>query len=131
MNVIIVGAGRVAQTLARKMSDQGHELTLVVESTDIADQMAVRFPRALVIRGSGTSESALQDARAQECHAFYAVDEDDSHTMVACLLARDRFHVKNIVALASACEDLPAFSALDINSVCAPDVVVDALLTAV
>ncbi|MHB9002556.1 MAG: NAD-binding protein [Coriobacteriia bacterium] len=131
MNVIIVGAGRVAQTLARKMSDEGHELTLVVESTEIADQMAVRFPRALVIRGSGTSESVLRDARAQDCDAFYAVDEDDSHTMVACLLARDRFHIKNIVALASACEDLPAFTALEINSVCGPDVLVDALLTAV
>lgn len=121
----------MAQTLARRMSDEGHELALVVESTDVADQMSVRFPRALVIRGSGTSESALRDACAHECNTLYAVDEDDSHTMVACLLARNQFHVKNIVALASACEDLPAFSALSINTICAPDILVDALVTAV
>lgn len=128
MYVIIVGAGPVAQTLARRVTDEGHELALIVENVEIAEQMADRFPRALVIRGTGTDEAALRHARGQECDAFFAVDEDDSRTMVACLLARDRFNMKRVVALSSCCEDEPAFSALSIDNVCAPEVLVNALM---
>ena len=131
MYAIIVGAGVVAQALASRISEDGGQLALVVESHEAAEQLADEFPRALVIHGSGTDETALRDARAQECDAFYAVEEDDSRTIVACLLARERFNIPRVVALSSACQDAPAFSALSINTVCEPSVVVDALLAAV
>lgn len=128
MYVIIVGSGLVARSLGRRLSMGGNQIAFVVEDTREAEQMADRFPRALVIRGSGADEVALQHARAEDCDALFAVSEDDSQTMVACLLARERFGIEHVVALALDCEHVPAFAALNIHSVCGPDVVVEALV---
>jgi Trk K+ transport system NAD-binding subunit len=100
----------------------------VIDAPSLAEDMACRFPKSLVIQGSGSDGHALQDARASQADMLFAVDEDDSRNMVACLIAKQRFSIKHVVALASACEDKPAFSALEIVSICAPDVVVDALV---
>lgn len=131
MNVIIVGAGSVAQGLAQRLTEEDHQVALIIENTQAAEQLAAQFPRALVIRGPGTDEMALKHAQAQDCDAFFAVEDNDSHAMVACLLARERFKIPCVVALSTACEDSPAFSALSINCVCGPDVLVDALLAEV
>lgn len=128
MYVIIVGSGPVARSLGRRFTKNGNQIAFVIDDTHEAEQMADRFPRALVIRGSGADEVALEHARAQDCDAFFAVGEDDSQTMVACLLARERFEIEHVVALAVDCEHAPAFAALGIHSVCGPDVVVDALV---
>jgi trk system potassium uptake protein TrkA len=125
---IVVGAGPTAQELADRLRAGGHQIAFVISNAEAVERMAVRFPTALVIRGTGTDEATLRDAGADECDALFALDDDDSHTMVACLLARERFHVKHVVALATACEDMPAFSALSIMSVCAPEVLAENLL---
>jgi Trk K+ transport system NAD-binding subunit len=100
----------------------------VVDEVHIAEDLASRFPRALVIMGSASDERVLKAARATEADALFAVDEDDSHNMVACLLAKQQFSIEHVVALAAHCEDKPAFSALEILNVCAPEVVVGALV---
>jgi trk system potassium uptake protein TrkA len=128
MQTIIVGSGPVADALTRRLTESDHQVSRVVDEVHIAEDLASRFPRALVVLGSGSDERALRAARAAEADVLFAVDEDDSHNMVACLLAKQQFSIEHVVALAAQCEDKPAFSALDILNVCAPEVVVSALV---
>lgn len=128
MQAVIVGGGPIAYALARRLIDGRNEVTLVIDTFEVAEDMALEFPAALVIKGNGVDERSLKDAQAGESDALFAVHDDDSHNMAACLLAKERFGVENVVALATSCDDKRTFKALGIKTVCTPDLVVDALI---
>lgn len=128
MQVVVVGANAIARTLGQRLIEAQHEIAFVIERLDDAEEFALDFPSALVIRGSGTDDRSLRSAGAAEAQLLLAVHDDDSHNMAACLLAKERFGVPETVALAASCEDKPTFRALGISSVCVPDVVSDTLL---
>jgi len=128
MHAIIVGSGAVASSLASRLIEAHHTIAFVVEDALEAERIACDQPQALVIRGSSANEHTLVDALARDAAALYAVTQDDSHNMVAALLAKERFHIDRVVALARSCDDVSVFEALGIRSICEPQVVVDALV---
>lgn len=128
MQVVVVGSGAIARTLGQRLTDANHQVAFVIEKLDDAEEFALDFPAALVIRGSGTDERSLRSAGAAEARLLLAVHDDDSHNMASCLLAKEQFGIPETVALAASCQDTPTFRALGISSVCVPDVVSDTLL---
>ena len=86
MRAIVVGAGDVGYDVARLLSLQRHDVTVV--DTDPARVEAVRDTLdVLAVVGSGTSAATLREARIEEADLVVAVTDVDEVNIIASMLA--------------------------------------------
>lgn len=87
MKIIIVGCGRVGQTLAEKLNNDGNEVTVcdlspakVNEITESIDVMGVV--------GNGAKHTTLREAGIQNADLFIAVTDSDELNLLCCMVAK-------------------------------------------
>ena len=86
MRAIVVGAGDVGYDVARLLSLQRHDVTVV--DTDPAKVGHVRDTLdVLAVVGSGTSARALREARIEDADLVVAVTDIDEVNLIASMLA--------------------------------------------
>ena len=97
MNVIICGAGRVGFTIAKILSEQGHSITVIDQSSEdiqkIDDTLDVK-----AIVGKATYPSILEKANASEADMIIAVTRNDEINMLICQIAFSIFNVQKKIA---------------------------------
>ena len=97
MNIIICGAGRVGFTIAKILSEQGHSITIIDQSSDdiqkIDDTLDVKS-----IVGKGTYPSILEKANAADADMIIAVTRNDEINMLICQIAFSIFKVPKKIA---------------------------------
>jgi trk system potassium uptake protein TrkA len=97
MNIIICGAGRVGFTIAKILSEQGHSITVIDQSSDdiqkIDDSLDVK-----AIVGKATYPSILEKANASEADMIIAVTRNDEINMLICQIAFSIFNVQKKIA---------------------------------
>ena len=97
MNIIICGAGRVGFTIAKILSEQGHSITVIDQSSEdiqkIDDTLDVKS-----IVGKGTYPSILEKANAADADMIIAVTRNDEINMLICQIAFSIFNVQKKIA---------------------------------
>ena len=97
MNIIICGAGRVGFTIAKILSEQGHSITVIDQSSEdiqkIDDSLDVKS-----IVGKGTYPSILEKANATDADMIIAVTRNDEINMLICQIAFSIFNVPKKIA---------------------------------
>jgi len=97
MNIIICGAGRVGFTIAKLLSEQGHSITVIDQSSDdiqkINDTLDVK-----AIVGKATYPSILEKANAVETDMIIAVTRNDEINMLICQIAFSIFNIPKKIA---------------------------------
>jgi len=97
MNIIICGAGRVGFTIAKILSEQGHSITIIDQSSEdiqkIDDTLDVKS-----IVGKGTYPSILEKANAADADMIIAVTRNDEINMLICQIAFSIFNVPKKIA---------------------------------
>ena len=97
MNIIICGAGRVGFTIAKILSEQGHSITVIDQSSEdiqkIDDTLDVKS-----IVGKATFPSILEKANASEADMIIAVTRNDEINMLICQIAFSIFNVQKKIA---------------------------------
>ena len=97
MNIIICGAGRVGFTIAKILSEQGHSITVIDQSSEdiqkIDDTLDVKS-----IVGKGTYPSILEKANATDADMIIAVTRNDEINMLICQIAFSIFNVPKKIA---------------------------------
>tara|TARA_B100000795_G_scaffold121526_1_gene90462 strand:- start:586 stop:1977 length:1392 start_codon:yes stop_codon:yes gene_type:complete len=97
MNIIICGAGRVGFTIAKILSEQGHSITVIDQSSEdiqkIDDSLDVK-----AIVGKATYPSILEKANASEADMIIAVTRNDEINMLICQIAFSIFKVQKKIA---------------------------------
>ena len=96
MNIVIVGAGRVGQTLAEKLARDGHDVSLIDESHDKVRELSETLD-ARVIAGNGATAPELRRAGIEKADLVVAATNIDEVNMVVGMLASFAFHVPRIV----------------------------------
>jgi len=103
MKIIIAGAGEVGFHLAKLLSYESQEITLIDTKKDslgyAAEHLDIR-----TIKGDATSISILRDARIDTAALFIAVTSSETTNITACVLAKqlganERLHVFQILNL--------------------------------
>ena len=98
MNIIICGAGRVGFTIAKLLSEQGHSITVIDQSSEdiqkINDSLDVK-----AIVGKATYPSILEKANASETDMIIAVTRNDEINMLICQIAFSIFKIGKKIAL--------------------------------
>ena len=97
MNIIICGAGRVGFTIAKLLSEQGHSITVIDQSSEdiqkINDSLDVK-----AIVGKATYPSILEKANASETDMIIAVTRNDEINMLICQIAFSIFNISKKIA---------------------------------
>ena len=97
MNIIICGAGRVGFTIAKILSEQGHSITVIDQSSEdiqkIDDTLDVKS-----IVGKATYPSILEKANASDADMIIAVTRNDEINMLICQIAFSIFNVQKKIA---------------------------------
>jgi trk system potassium uptake protein len=97
MNIIICGAGRVGFTIAKLLSEQGHSITVIDQSSEdiqkINDSLDVK-----AIVGKGTYPSILEKANATDADMIIAVTRNDEINMLICQIAYSIFNIQKKIA---------------------------------
>ena len=119
MRLLLVGSGRLTYFLGRALQRRGHELTIVSRDPAECEALARRLD-ATVICGDGTYASVLEDAGAGSADQVLALTPRDPDNLVTCQLAKLRFHVPRVLALANDPENEVAFTRLGIETAFSP-----------
>jgi trk system potassium uptake protein TrkA len=96
MNITIVGAGRVGQTLAEKLTRDGHDVSLIEGDSAKVRALSETLDVQL-IEGNGATAPILRQAGIEKANLVVAVTDHDEANMVVGLLASFAFNVPRIV----------------------------------
>ena len=97
MHVIVVGCGRVGSGLARTLLGEGHTVAII----DRRKQAFRRLPAGWEgdqIVGSGFDRDDLERAGAKVADALAAVTSGDNTNILTVRIARESYHIPNVVA---------------------------------
>ena len=95
-HIVIVGAGVVGMTCARRLSRDGHDVVMIERdeetAREIMDQLDVQ-----VVTGNGCSLPSLRQANLEGADLLLAVTNLDEVNMITSLIAGSSFHVETKV----------------------------------
>ena len=97
MRVIVCGAGRVGVGIARRLSRENNDVTVVDQSKQLIRKVAERLDVRGVV-GNGAYPETLEEAGAREADMIIAVTYSDEVNMVSCQIAHTLFNVPTKIA---------------------------------
>lgn len=135
MRVLICGAGRVGQGIARRLAEEKHSITIVDANPDLVDMISTDLDVRGIV-GHAAYPDTLRAAGIEECEMIIAVTAHDEVNMVICQIAHTLFDVTTKIArvraqsyLKKSAGDLFSRGGLPIDMVISPEIAVgDAVL---
>ena len=97
MNIIICGAGRVGFTIAKILSEQGHSITVIDQSSEDIQKIDEALDVKSIV-GKATYPSILEKANASDADMIIAVTRNDEINMLICQIAFSIFNVQKKMA---------------------------------
>src|SRR6266540_4785514 len=92
-----MGCGRVGILLTQELSKAGHEITVIDKNAAAFSRLPPGF-EARTIVGLGFDRDVLEDAGIKEADAFLAVSSGDNSNILSARVAREHYHVPNVIA---------------------------------
>ncbi len=96
MNIVVIGAGGIGQSIAERLTDEGHSVTLI-DSNEEHLSYASNNLDAMTILGNGADYNVLTAAGVGKADLLIAVTDDDAVNMLCCLTSK-KLGVRNAVA---------------------------------
>lgn len=96
MKIIIAGAGKVGSSIAKSLSREGHDITVIDRDADTIMRISNELD-VICVEGSAINPETLREAGAAEAELLIAATERDEVNMVCGISAR-KLGTANIVA---------------------------------
>ncbi len=87
MKIIIVGCGKVGETLAAELGEEGNDITVVDLSQDKVKSISEKLDVMGVV-GNGATNTTLREAGIEEADLLIAVTESDELNLLCCTIAK-------------------------------------------
>jgi trk system potassium uptake protein TrkA len=97
MKVLICGAGRVGQGIARRLARERQEVTVVDSDAALVEQVSGDLDVRGVV-GHAAHPDVLRAAGARDCEMIIAVTHEDEINMVICKVAQSLFDIPTKIA---------------------------------
>ena len=98
MNIIIVGCGKVGQTLAAQLNDEGNNVTVIDLSAEKVNLVATRYDTMGVV-GNGATHAVQSEAGIDNADLLIAVTGSDELNMLCCMIAKKAGNCKTIARI--------------------------------
>ena len=86
--LMIVGGGRIAEMLARKMEDSVEQIKIVEKKQDRCEYLAETLGNTIIINGDGRNTDLLIEEDVKDYDAFVAVTSSSETNILACVAAK-------------------------------------------
>lgn len=129
MNILVIGCGLLGRKIARTMDAVGWDVSALDASAEALEQLDPDFGGVL-FRGFPMDLRSLREAGIESCHAVAVTTDDDNLNIAVAQIARDYFHIENVVACISEPEREAAFENLGLRTVCPTNLAGDTLVRA-
>jgi trk system potassium uptake protein TrkA len=96
MRILIVGCGRVGGLLAGRLTDYGHDVSIVDAKSRSFRRLPEKFPGRVVL-GTGIDEDILRTAGIEQANVFVAVTQDDNTNIMSAQIARNVFGIERVI----------------------------------
>lgn len=96
LSIIIVGCGKVGQTLIEQLSKEGHDITIIDKNAEKVQAIANTYD-VMGLVGNGASYSVQVEAGIENTDLLIAVTESDELNLLCCTVAK---RVANCSAIA-------------------------------
>jgi len=97
MNIIILGAGRVGESVAESLASEQNDITVIDTNPARLRELEDRFDLRGVV-GNGIQPSVLREAGAKDADMVIGCAATDESNLVFCKVAHDVFNVPNTIA---------------------------------
>jgi trk system potassium uptake protein TrkA len=97
MKVIILGAGRVGQSVADSLVSEHNDITVIDTNAERLRDLEARFDLRGVV-GDGIDPAVLAEAGAQDTDLLIACAAQDETNLVCCKVAQLRFNIPKRIA---------------------------------
>jgi trk system potassium uptake protein TrkA len=97
LRVIVAGAGRVGESIARYLVRAGHEVTAIDQRPELVQRIAETLDLR-AITGSASHPAVLREAGATNADLLVAVTRSDEVNIVACQIANALFKTATRIA---------------------------------
>jgi trk system potassium uptake protein TrkA len=97
MNIIIIGAGRVGESVAESLASEQNDITVIDTDPHHLAALQDRIDMRGVV-GNGIEPSVLKEAGAADADMLIACAPMDETNLVACKIAHDLFHIQTRIA---------------------------------
>lgn len=97
MRIVVCGAGRVGVGIARRLSREKNDVTVIDQSKELIRTVAERLDVRGVV-GNGAYPETLEEAGAREADMLIAVTYSDEVNMTSCQIAHSLFKVPTKIA---------------------------------
>ena len=87
MKIIIVGCGRVGQTLAEKLNSDGNDVTIIDMSPAKINEVTSKYDVMGVV-GNGATYTVQREAGVDTADLFIAVTNSDELNLLCCVIAK-------------------------------------------
>lgn len=87
MKIIIAGAGKIGSSVARSLSAEGHDITIIDTDPDIIFHLSNELD-VICIEGSATSSDTLIEAGVADADLLMAATDMDEENMICGIAAR-------------------------------------------
>lgn len=91
MKIILVGCGKVGTALARQLSEEGHNVTVIDTNKARVEHISESYD-VMGITGNGSSITTLSEAEIEEADVFIAVTGSDELNLLCCMFAKKAGH---------------------------------------
>lgn len=95
MKIILVGGGKVGTALARQLSEEGHNVTVVDTNKPRVEHISETYD-VMGIVGNGASIATLYEAGIEEADVFIAITGSDELNLLCCMFAKKAGHCHTI-----------------------------------
>ena len=96
MKIVIAGAGEMGSHLARMLSGNGHDITIIDSDQKLLSEVG-SLADVITVEGDSTTFAVLREASVRKCDLFIAVNHEENDNVVAAMLAK-RMGVKKVIA---------------------------------
>lgn len=97
MNIIILGAGRVGESVAESLASEQNDITVIDQDPERLRLLEERLDLRGVV-GNGIQPSVLREAGAKDADMLIACAAADESNLVVCKIAHDLFNVPTTIA---------------------------------
>ena len=114
--VIVIGGGKVGFYLAKHLIERDYEVTLVEKDPVRAEWIEHQLGMVSVMVGDGDEMAFLATTGIERASVVVGTTGDDEDNLIACQLAKVKFHVPRTVARVNNPQNVSVFKALGIDA---------------
>ena len=98
-STIIVGGGRAAYYLARRLLAQRVSVKIVESKKERCDELSILLPQAIVVNGDGTNEELLREVGIMNTESLVPLTGIDEENILLTLYAREVSNAKVVTKI--------------------------------